>query len=363
MKLPRRMKKVIDIAKDVYRAYRKPLRTDASKRFNFFPLSLEPLVIFTYTGWDLGNVFHMSRELGRRRACFVVGFTRYPRRWHLMYMKRQLRAYMNEFPRNKIAFLANSEEECENMIGVGFEAYQVSNNTFQREDQFALDKNAEKQYDAVINSRLAPWKRIELARDVKNLAIITILDDPDYGEFIRYELRHAYWANFKEGGYSYLSRSEVSTVVNQSRVGLILSALEGNNRASIEYLLCGLPVVSTPSKGGRDVFFDEEYCLIVNSNPGAVRDAVADLVGRNHDPVKIREKTIDKIVDYRHRFSSIVSMLTDGRVVINVSDWLDKYPDNMDFRCSPNNFIKFLDGPYLLDNPFAKSEKSIEMGS
>ena len=32
--------------------------------------------------------------------------------------------------------------------------------------------------------------------------------------------------------------------------------------ASIEYLLAGLPVVSTPSLGGRDHYFDDEYCLI-----------------------------------------------------------------------------------------------------
>jgi glycosyltransferase involved in cell wall biosynthesis len=39
-------------------------------------------------------------------------------------------------------------------------------------------------------------------------------------------------------------------------VGLCLSTVEGSNYASMEYMLAGLPIVSTPSIGGREVYFD-----------------------------------------------------------------------------------------------------------
>ena len=53
-----------------------------------------------------------------------------------------------------------------------------------------------------------------------------------------------------------MNDEEVNNFLNQCKVGIILSEVEGANYASIQYLLAGLPVVSTKSKGGRDVFFD-----------------------------------------------------------------------------------------------------------
>jgi glycosyltransferase involved in cell wall biosynthesis len=38
----------------------------------------------------------------------------------------------------------------------------------------------------------------------------------------------------------------------------------------MEYMLCGTPVVSTPSTGGRDVFFTPENSIIRDDNPKAV---------------------------------------------------------------------------------------------
>lgn len=55
--------------------------------------------------------------------------------------------------------------------------------------------------------------------------------------------------------------------------------------ASMEYLLCGLPIVSTPSIGGRDVFFDKDYVEIVEPDPHAVKEAVIEMVRRRvRDP-------------------------------------------------------------------------------
>ena len=109
---------------------------------------------------------------------------------------------------------------------------------------------------------------MELASDVDRLALITVLGNEEYYAEMRETLSHADWVNFDAGDkYEYLSQAQINHVLNRSKVGLILSAFEGNNKASIEYLLSGLPVVSTPSKGGRDVFFDPDYCAIVDSLP------------------------------------------------------------------------------------------------
>ena len=70
-----------------------------------------------------------------------------------------------------------------------------------------------------------------------------------------------------EAGSKSLYDGERSVAVS-SRVG------EGSNHFSMEYMLAGLPIVSTPSTGGREVFFDHEFCTICEPHPNSVRDAV-----------------------------------------------------------------------------------------
>jgi hypothetical protein len=72
-----------------------------------------------------------------------------------------------------------------------------------------------------------------------------------------------------------------------------------------------LPVVSTPSSGGREVFFDHEYCMICDPNPAAVRDAVEALKVRNIPRDHIRVTTLEKILPERRRFLSLVDDLTE----------------------------------------------------
>lgn len=234
------------------------------------------------------------------------------------------------------------------MVQFGFRAHFVNKNAFQREDQFIIDTDLERVYEAVMNARVARWKRLELAKKVQSLALITVIDNESYYEEMREVLRHGAWVNFdEEGKYRYLSQEEVQRVNNQSHTGLILSAFEGNNKASIEYLLCGLPVVSTPSKGGRDVFFDEEYCAIVEPTPEAVREGVQEMIARDLTPTHIRAQTLEKMRDHRKRFLELVSDLAGRSLDVSVEEWLNRFPRNMKFRCRPGHFRAFLESGFF----------------
>ena len=81
--------------------------------------------------------------------------------------------------------------------------------------------------------------------------------------------------------------------------------------ASMEYMLCGLPIVSTHSIGGREAFFDEEYVKIVDDTPEAVRDGVAEMINRDLPQTYVRDKTLEKIRIHRHRFMRIVQEIYD----------------------------------------------------
>ena len=66
-------------------------------------------------------------------------------------------------------------------------------------------------------------------------------------------------------------------------------------RAAMEYLLCGLPVVSTKSQGGRDRYLKGEYCAIVGDDPGEVAHAVQRLKNQNFDREKIRLEVLENL--------------------------------------------------------------------
>jgi glycosyltransferase involved in cell wall biosynthesis len=76
--------------------------------------------------------------------------------------------------------------------------------------------------------------------------------------------------------------------------------------ASIEYLLCGLPVVTTRSIGGRDVFFDPAYVEWVEDDPEAVAQGVRNLIARAPEPEFIRARTLARMEEHRQRLRTFL---------------------------------------------------------
>jgi glycosyltransferase involved in cell wall biosynthesis len=172
----------------------------------------------------------------------------------------------------------------------------------------------EKKYDAVYDARMVEWKRHYLASQIKNPAFIyyfiKIEDDPDYASRMQEQFSGAHFFNHTETGeYKILQASEINECLNASRTGLCLSAEEGAMYASIQYLLAGLPVVSTESLGGRDVFFDKRYVSIVEAEPEAIKRAVEELINRNIPADFIRQNTLEKMRLHRQNFIFLVQSI------------------------------------------------------
>jgi glycosyltransferase involved in cell wall biosynthesis len=98
----------------------------------------------------------------------------------------------------------------------------------------------------------------------------------------------------------------VNAALNQCAVGLALSKAEGAMFASIQYLLAGLPVVSTPSRGGRHEFYDPDYVRIVDPTPRAVADAVRELRQCKVPAEEIRARTLARVWEHRERLFQCV---------------------------------------------------------
>lgn len=160
-------------------------------------------------------------------------------------------------------------------------------------------------YDAIYTAQLLPVKRHWLAKNIERLMVVS------YGGDL-----HSFCPELKHADFNdrFLSRPELARKYNQSNVGLCLSPLEGAVLASCEYLLCGIPVVSTPSKGGRDEFFTPENSIIVPPEPEAVAQAVQQWQKSPPKPQEIREQTLQKMNNLRLDYCIYISKLIETEI-------------------------------------------------
>lgn len=189
--------------------------------------------------------------------------------------------------------LCNSYEELNIFRGAGFPSDLVSSNAWLDENLVMKIMPEEKLYDAIYVGRRSSFKRHMLAENVKNLAIVA---GRNHGKEVSPIPAVTYIND------SQLSPEEVCQKINQSRCGLILSAVEGACFASSEYLLCGIPVVSTLSKGGRDIWYDDYNSIQCEPCPHAIAEAVSFFVNNPRDPKQIRANHIEESRRHRHRF-------------------------------------------------------------
>ena len=224
------------------------------------------------------------------------------------------------YPKHKFIYLANSELQRSMLCERDLEAVFFNQNALADERLFTVQHDVAKRHDAIYNARIHPYKRHYLASKVESLALITIIDartTSDYFDHIAYALKHAAWLNFPDHvptihQYRRITFGEIGAYLNPARVGLCLSETEGAMFASIEYLLCGLPVVTTRSFGGRDIFFDAEYVVFVDDSPEAVREGVQQLILANVPADYIRARTLEKIGEHRRRFIELVQKTCDA---------------------------------------------------
>jgi uncharacterized protein (TIGR01627 family) len=231
------------------------------------------------------------------------------------------RAHLARYPDHRLVYACNTAEERDRLAQGGVAAILLNKNCIVPEQVFRPLDGVEVEFDAIYNARFDPNKRHELAGDVELLAYLSY-DDPAGTDETRQQQRqliaalatrhpqHVLINPTDDGLPVRLPANQVNLALNRAAVGLCLSAIEGANYASVEYLLAGLPIVSTPSTGGRDVYFDPEFCTVCDPEPAAVRQAVERLRSRHIPRQYIRERTLATLEPHRRRFLSLIDDLT-----------------------------------------------------
>lgn len=210
---------------------------------------------------------------------------------------------LRHFGKNaRLHFITNEESEARWLRLLGQKATCLGHNLHVRE-HFFVPGDQPKSYDAVYAATMAAYKRIELARDIRRLCFVTYVTHQKTWNL------HAYEPRLKHADFNreFISREEVRSCYQKSRVGLALSAAEGAMFSCTEYLLCGLPVVTTPNRGGRNRYLDPAWSKTVAPDPTLIRQAVDTFVTNPPDPQGIRVGVIEKMTADRLAFVEILA--------------------------------------------------------
>lgn len=209
--------------------------------------------------------------------------------------------------------LCNTKEQEATSRSLGFNSIFVNHNAFHDPTLFA-PRNQTKIYDAVYITRPVKWKRPELAKLITNMAYLqSHVHSCDKLEVDLALLPHAFL------NPTFFNANQVAAVLNQTRVGLALSPEEGACYASSEYLMSGLPVVSTASRGGRDVWYNEYNSIITAATPEAVRENVYKLIELNRDPQKIAQEHWFLAQQFRKTFTDKLDEILKQNEIPNTS--------------------------------------------
>lgn len=275
-------------------------------------MSSHPLVTFSKRSQDVPvGIASVRPDFFRGRdALHLIGFSfSNETPWEFEAFSNDIQALAKELPTNHFAVAANTEFEAYLLSTKGIPSMLANQSVFLDETAFRplTDPPEPQLFDAIYNARLDPQKRHALAREVKSLALLymSVPGDPHFlYDEVRQQLPHARFLNHEagDGAYQILNVEQSNRLMNQARVGLALSAVEGTMRAAFEYLLCGLPVVSTRSIGGRDRFFMAPFAKITGDDPGEIAAAVTQLVDRQLDKRAIRAHTMRILKFERHNY-------------------------------------------------------------
>lgn len=243
--------------------------------------------------------------------------------------------YLARHRKHRITFLANTPAEQASLQAAGLDAIYCNGSVFLSESVHCPVPGCKKDFNAIYDAVASPYKRHELAVDVKELALITYRKGDSTASYIDAtvkDLRDATWLNGPPDKPTvWIDDRQVNQAINRARVGLALSAEEGFMYGSAQCLLAGLPVVSTHSVGGRDIFYDPAYTRIVADDPAAVAAAV-EAFSANPPPADfIRSSTLDKFAAHRERFMKLMRKITAGGDPEGV--WQGALP-----QCRPNKW-------------------------
>lgn len=270
-------------------------------------LSQSPLIIFSY----FHDFYTHHRQIakiyqnhGKIQLIFQLG-------WHVETPERikdvadKCHELLTAFEAVELTILCNSPQEAENLSQAGLTAHFCHQNAFLDENRYPLYQ-IPKRFDAIYLARITPFKRHLLAQKINSLSLIGNYHPREevYAQTVLEELKFANWRRK-------ISGKKVSRAMAEAHCGLCLSGEEGAMFVCAEYLLSGLPIVSTRNLGGRLYLTPEPYVILCEDNADSVAESVEQLITANYQPEAIRQAMIELMQPHRDFLLKLINEILE----------------------------------------------------
>lgn len=244
-------------------------------------------------------------------------------------LKTRLAEAKNIFPKARFIVLANTAEEVE-ILKESTEVILAQHNAFLDPRRYPLAKKKKKVYDALYIARITPFKRHELAVNIRNLHLIGSFSEKEraYFESTITKFSHAKWTQKVP---SFLIGHEIG----KAACGLALSKAEGAMFSCGEYTLCGIPVVNTRNLGGRNTLLPDFAAKTVEDSAESVAEAVEYFVKNPIDPEEIRQGFLAKALPQKETVQELINSIAGKKV---------RLPHKLNIRCRLLPHTKLLHG-------------------
>ena len=177
----------------------------------------------------------------------------------------------------------------------------ININAFLNENQYKIDPEIKKKYNSLLILENANYNfDIDLISGLKNIAILC--NNPQELKIPEAIKEHSHILN-------YADFKSVYEVYNSAKCTLALALDDGSGYQSCESLLCGIPVVSIPSVGGRHLWYHYINSIISDVTSESVAESVWDCGRRRFNPQEIRNKQITLMNQYQQKFCKILQMI------------------------------------------------------
>jgi len=220
--------------------------------------------------------------------------------WHYKHGEN----YYNFFRLNgaKSIIFCNELEECSYFNELGIPNIHINQNCWLDYNLFNII-NSSKKYDIVYNGCNAYYKNHFLLENIKKYKKVFLY----YKTYENINLKKFNPSKM----YCNVNSKKVVNIINRSKVGVILSELEGACYASSEYLLCGLPVISVKNNGGRNFWYDANNSLTIEKDKNQLIGAIDNILANYslYSPQKIRYNHILKTLEVRKKFYDFIKVL------------------------------------------------------
>jgi hypothetical protein len=190
----------------------------------------------------------------------------------------------------------------------------ANQNAFIDESVYKIDRTVDQKFDLVVNSSFTALKNYHFIKNIKNTCAI--------GYFLTTKYNNktmpgplAYCPNFENKlrsitSFRWINPDEACKYYNMSKVGGIFSTKEGSCFSSSEYLLCGLPVLSCKSDGGREIWYNDNNSIICEPDETSVFENFKKIIEKynrgEYDREKIRNSHIEQMELHRNNLTSCV---------------------------------------------------------